>query len=249
MTFALYLLPDMRFGDGALLAGLIVVALVLGARMYGGVRHLCGVGERLRIAGTSPLARLLGFADRGGRVPLCRLIESRARYPGRGRGRDLRAPDREARPRAHAAQPRHLRARTRGRFQPAFARALSLLVAIAGLIVLAPVMAVIALAIKRGSRGPVFFGQQRIGLYRMSFNLFKFRTMHPVGGRHYEWERDQEVEKIRYDFYSLKHRSVWLDLRILFETVWIVVSGHREIPAELETPRETVEARAHRERA
>jgi hypothetical protein len=29
----------------------------------------------------------------------------------------------------------------------------------------------------------------------------------------------------------------------------IVVSGHREIPAELETPRETVEARAHRERA
>jgi lipopolysaccharide/colanic/teichoic acid biosynthesis glycosyltransferase len=60
---------------------------------------------------------------------------------------------------------------------------------------------------------------------------------------------DQEVEKIRYDFYYLKHQSVWLDLRILFETIRIVVSGHREIPAELGPPRETVEAQAQRERA
>jgi lipopolysaccharide/colanic/teichoic acid biosynthesis glycosyltransferase len=55
------------------------------------------------------------------------------------------------------------------------------------------------------------------------------------------------MEKIRYDFYYLKHRSVRLDIRILFETVRIVVSGHRTIPAAVEAPRESVEA--HRERA
>jgi lipopolysaccharide/colanic/teichoic acid biosynthesis glycosyltransferase len=379
MAFALHLLPDMRFGEGALLVGLlVVVALLLGSRVYGGVRHLCHVGERLLIVGTSPLARLVieeiarrphrytlvgvaedgadldrlvaerqpdrivvGFVDRRGRLPICHLIESSARgirvedavetYE-RLTGKlalELMPPSRVIFSHDFAA----------ARFHPVFARALSLLVAIAGLIILAPVMAVVALAIKLESRGPVFFVQQRAGLYRRSFNLIKFRTMHPVEGRHSEWERDnsdritrcgrwlrrfrldelpqlinmlrgdmnlvgprphpmsnlellmltarnlsevsgqaipyyslrcsvrpgitgwaqvryryansleQEVEKIRYDFYYLKHRSVWLDLRILFETVWIVVSGHREIPAELEPPRETVEAQAHQERA
>jgi lipopolysaccharide/colanic/teichoic acid biosynthesis glycosyltransferase len=58
---------------------------------------------------------------------------------------------------------------------------------------------------------------------------------------------EQEMEKIRYDFYYLKHRSVRLDIRILFETVRIVVSGHRTIPAAVVAPRESVEA--YRERA
>ena len=36
---------------------------------------------------------------------------------------------------------------------------------------------------------------------------------------------DEEMEKIRYDFFYLKHMSLWLDLRILFETVRLVFSG------------------------
>jgi len=36
---------------------------------------------------------------------------------------------------------------------------------------------------------------------------------------------EEEMEKIRYDFYYLKHMSFWLDLQILFETVRIVLSG------------------------
>ena len=32
----------------------------------------------------------------------------------------------------------------------------------------------------------------------------------------------EEIEKLRYDLYYLKHRSVWLDLRILFETFRVV---------------------------
>jgi exopolysaccharide biosynthesis polyprenyl glycosylphosphotransferase len=36
---------------------------------------------------------------------------------------------------------------------------------------------------------------------------------------------EEEMEKVRYDFYYLKHMSFWLDLRILFETVKTVFSG------------------------
>ena len=36
---------------------------------------------------------------------------------------------------------------------------------------------------------------------------------------------EEEVEKIRYDFYYLKHMSLWFDLRILFDTFKIVLTG------------------------
>src|SRR3989449_6993366 len=36
---------------------------------------------------------------------------------------------------------------------------------------------------------------------------------------------EEEMEKIRYDFFYLKHMSFWLDLRILFETVRMAFSG------------------------
>jgi lipopolysaccharide/colanic/teichoic acid biosynthesis glycosyltransferase len=328
--------------------------MAVAPRVYGGVRHLRGAGERLLIVGTSPLARLVieevarhphrfslvgvvedgtdldrliaarrpdrivvAFADRRGRMPLSRLIESGARgirvedvvetYESlTGKlAIELMSPSRVI------FSPEFATARV----QPWFARALSLMVAVAGLIVLAPLMALIALAIKLDSRGPVFFVQQRAGRYRLPFNLIKFRTMRPVTGRHSEWARDnsdritrcgrwlrrfrldelpqlinrlrgdmnlvgprplpmtnlellvltarnyslrcsvrpgitgwaqvryrsansleQEVEQIRYDFYYLTHLSVWLDFRILFETVRTIVAGHRPVQAELPEP-------------
>jgi exopolysaccharide biosynthesis polyprenyl glycosylphosphotransferase len=36
---------------------------------------------------------------------------------------------------------------------------------------------------------------------------------------------EDETEKMRYDLYYIKHMSAWLDLRILLQTVHIVVSG------------------------
>jgi exopolysaccharide biosynthesis polyprenyl glycosylphosphotransferase len=36
---------------------------------------------------------------------------------------------------------------------------------------------------------------------------------------------EEEIEKMRYDLYYIKHRSFWLDLRILFETVKVVMAG------------------------
>ena len=36
---------------------------------------------------------------------------------------------------------------------------------------------------------------------------------------------EEETEKMRYDLYYLKHRSLWLDIRILIRTAWILVAG------------------------
>lgn len=47
------------------------------------------------------------------------------------------------------------------------------------LLAVAPVMAVIALAIRLDSRGPVFFFQTRVGRDGRHFNIIKFRTMVP----------------------------------------------------------------------
>lgn len=49
--------------------------------------------------------------------------------------------------------------------------------AFAGLMILWPLFAVIALAIKWSSRGPVFFVQQRFGLNKRRFGMIKFRSM------------------------------------------------------------------------
>jgi lipopolysaccharide/colanic/teichoic acid biosynthesis glycosyltransferase len=43
---------------------------------------------------------------------------------------------------------------------------------------------------------------------------------------------DEEIEKLRYDLYYIKHHSFALDLRILLETVKVVVSGAGATPAD-----------------
>jgi len=56
-------------------------------------------------------------------------------------------------------------------------RALDLAVALPAAILLAPVMAAVAFAIRRDSPGPALFRQQRIGYAGRPFTLLKFRTM------------------------------------------------------------------------
>ena len=61
--------------------------------------------------------------------------------------------------------------------QAAVKRAVDFVLSALLLIVLSPVMAAIALAIKLTSPGPVLFRQKRLGLDGESFGLYKFRTM------------------------------------------------------------------------
>lgn len=56
-------------------------------------------------------------------------------------------------------------------------RALDLAITIPALIILAPLLVLIAVAIKLDTRGPVFFRQARIGQANRHFNVLKFRSM------------------------------------------------------------------------
>jgi exopolysaccharide biosynthesis polyprenyl glycosylphosphotransferase len=71
----------------------------------------------------------------------------------------------------------------------AWARAFSLVVALCAVVLLAPFFLLVAILIKLDSAGPIFFLQARVGLGGRSFDLIKFRTMHP-GVAVSEWAAD-----------------------------------------------------------
>jgi exopolysaccharide biosynthesis polyprenyl glycosylphosphotransferase len=213
----------------------------------------------------------------------------------------------------------------RARLDLAVARCLSLPLVAAALVLLAPVLALIALAIKVESEGPLLFVQERVGRGGRRFKLYKFRTMRPDVAHTSEWARDnalrvtrvgrwlrkfrldelpqlvnilrndmnlvgprphpvtnlpmfvvvlrnapqcgeqvpyyalrslvrpgvtgwaqvryryandlqEEIEKMRHDLYYIKHMTVWLDLRILLETVKIVLLGRESEPSAAPPP-------------
>ena len=57
-------------------------------------------------------------------------------------------------------------------------RFIDILLSLAGIIVLAIPMLIIAICIKASSPGPVIFSQKRFGVNKTFFQLYKFRTMH-----------------------------------------------------------------------
>jgi exopolysaccharide biosynthesis polyprenyl glycosylphosphotransferase len=56
-------------------------------------------------------------------------------------------------------------------------RAFDMAVSAAGLIILSPLLAVIAILIRCSSKGPILYRQERIGKYGIPFTIYKFRTM------------------------------------------------------------------------
>lgn len=78
-------------------------------------------------------------------------------------------------------------------------RALDLLLAAAGLVLLAPLLLLVALAVKVDSKGPVFFRQQRVGRFGRPFRIHKFRTMHvdaPALGPALTVGRDARITRV-----------------------------------------------------
>jgi len=56
-------------------------------------------------------------------------------------------------------------------------RIIDIILSFIGLITLSPILIIIIIAIKLGSKGPVLFKQKRVGIHKNYFNILKFRTM------------------------------------------------------------------------
>jgi lipopolysaccharide/colanic/teichoic acid biosynthesis glycosyltransferase len=89
----------------------------------------------------------------------------------------------------------------KSRLQLGVRRLVSLSAAVVGLVVTAPLMALVAVAIKLDSRGPVLFLDERAGRGGRPFRVIKFRTMHPLPPGQTAatsvWERDDTTRITR----------------------------------------------------
>jgi lipopolysaccharide/colanic/teichoic acid biosynthesis glycosyltransferase len=79
-------------------------------------------------------------------------------------------------------------------------RLLDIAVASLALIVLAPVLTLIAIALRAESQGPVLFRQQRVGRDGRPFEMWKFRTM------------VADAERLRASLVAMSRDPDWLDL-------------------------------------
>lgn len=78
-------------------------------------------------------------------------------------------------------------------------RVIDVIVSFLALIILSPVYAAVAIAVKVDSRGPVFYRQVRIGLHQQPFRIIKFRSMRTdaeAAGPALTVDNDQRVTKV-----------------------------------------------------
>ncbi len=61
--------------------------------------------------------------------------------------------------------------------QKSIKRTLDIVASVFALVLLSPLFAIVALLIKKDSKGPIFYKQERIGKSGKPFNIYKFRTM------------------------------------------------------------------------
>lgn len=82
-------------------------------------------------------------------------------------------------------------------FSRRLGRLLDLVISGLGLILAAPLMALVAIAIKLDSRGPVLYRQERLGLRGRPFFLFKFRSMRTDAEKDGpQWAREGEDPRV-----------------------------------------------------
>src|SRR4029078_6590910 len=62
-------------------------------------------------------------------------------------------------------------------------RAIDIVLSVSGVVALSPLWALIAVALKMDSAGPVLYAQARVGKGGRQFRIFKFRSIVAEGGR------------------------------------------------------------------
>ena len=65
----------------------------------------------------------------------------------------------------------------KSRLHQASKRLMDIALATSGLVVVAPLMLIVAIAVRMTSRGPILYRQQRVGLHGRVFQAYKFRSM------------------------------------------------------------------------
>lgn len=87
-----------------------------------------------------------------------------------------------------------------GRLKASLSRALDVVVSIVGLVAVAPVLLMAALAIKLDDGGPIIYAQERVGLNGRPFVLLKFRSMRVDAERDgmpaWARERDSRITRV-----------------------------------------------------
>lgn len=77
-------------------------------------------------------------------------------------------------------------------------RLFDLVGALAGLVLLSPLLMLIALGVKLSSPGPVLFGQERVGLDGRRFRMWKFRSMRVSAESEATWTTKDDPRKTRF---------------------------------------------------
>jgi lipopolysaccharide/colanic/teichoic acid biosynthesis glycosyltransferase len=93
-----------------------------------------------------------------------------------------------------------LRQKKGRRLQLGLKRLFDLVVAATGLMIIAPLLLVLAIAVRLSSPGPIFFTQERLGKFGQPFTIYKFRTMVDgaihMGAGIYTFEGDPRITAV-----------------------------------------------------
>lgn len=124
-----------------------------------------------------------------------------------------------------------------------YQRATSVTGALLGLVVLSPLLACVAIAIKLDSRGPVLYRQERVGLNGRVFQVLKFRSMRAdaeaLSGPVWAQEKDPRITRVGAWLRKLRLDEVPQLLNVL-EGAMSLVGPRPERPAFVERFRESI---------
>jgi exopolysaccharide biosynthesis polyprenyl glycosylphosphotransferase len=87
-------------------------------------------------------------------------------------------------------------------------RAFDIVVASALLLVSLPLLAILALAVRLSSPGPVLFRQKRVGLNGQLFEIYKFRTMYENDDSDTAWLSDDDRDRVTAVGHLLRRTSL-----------------------------------------
>ena len=82
-------------------------------------------------------------------------------------------------------------------------RCIDIIGALCGILLLSPIWIIVALSIRIESKGPIFFGQERIGKNNKKFNMYKFRSM--VSNAEELKERLQDQNEMSGPMFKMKN--------------------------------------------